>query len=46
MSLFNHYTFQPIPDPIIFKVMVAKYFNVIPYLKILIISWGSGKWNC
>jgi len=46
MPFLDHYTFKPIPNAIVFKVVVTENFYVISYLKFLIIiGWGR-KWNC
>lgn len=41
MTFFNHYTLQPIPDPIVLPVVVTQDFNLISDIKFLIIFWGS-----
>jgi hypothetical protein len=45
MPFFDYHAFQPISDAIVLQVMVTEDFNVIPYLKFLIIIGRSGKWN-
>jgi hypothetical protein len=42
---FNNHTFKPITDAIVFQVMIAQHFYMIPNLKFLgIVGWRR-KWN-